>query len=58
MFKRLYPSLKGDRMLKTNRNGEWFEIIIPEKWSNYTLEQLFQMIWHAPKKTNSFLTNE
>ena len=46
-------------MLKTNRNGEWFEIIIPEKWSNYSLEQLFQMIWHAPKKqTHSLRMNK
>ena len=45
-------------MLKTNRNGEWFEIIIPEKWSNYSLEQLFQMIWHAPKKQTHSLRME
>ncbi len=45
-------------MLKTNRNGEWFEIIIPEKWSNYSVEQLFRTIWHSPKKQTHSLRME
>jgi 23S rRNA pseudouridine1911/1915/1917 synthase len=45
-------------MLKTNRKGEWFEIIVPEKWNNYTVEQLFRTIWQAPKKQTHSLRME
>lgn len=37
-------------MLKTNRKGEWFEIIIPQEWENKTIEELFKTEWEAPKK--------
>lgn len=37
-------------MIEIKRNGEWFEIIIPEEWENCTLQDLFRTIWQAPKK--------
>lgn len=37
-------------MLCTNRKEDWFEVVIPEHWSNYTVQELFKIIWNAPKK--------
>jgi 23S rRNA pseudouridine1911/1915/1917 synthase len=45
-------------MIQTKRIDEWFEIIIPEKWSGLTLEELFRSIWHAPKKQTHTLRME
>lgn len=45
-------------MIKTKRNGEWLEIIIPDKWANKTVQDLFQQIWKAPKKQTHILRME
>lgn len=45
-------------MIQTNRKGEWFEIMIPEKWANFSVEELFRTIWHAPKKQTHSLRME
>lgn len=45
----IYPK-KENFMIQTHRKGEWFEIIIPEKWKSLTVEELFRTVWHAPKK--------
>ncbi|XJZ28004.1 RluA family pseudouridine synthase [Bacillota bacterium Lsc_1132] len=37
-------------MLQTNRKGNWFEITIPKKWENLTVENLFLDVWNCPKK--------
>ena len=37
-------------MVKTIRKGNWYEIIIPEKWSTYTVDHLLRNIWKTPKK--------
>ena len=36
-------------MIQTQRIDDWFEIIIPEKWTGLTLEELFRSVWKAPK---------
>lgn len=36
--------------MKTARKGTWYEIIIPENWSTYTLDRLLRDIWKVPKK--------
>lgn len=36
-------------MLQTNRKGNWFEILIPQKWDGLSIEDLFK-VWRAPKK--------
>ncbi|WP_066068177.1 RluA family pseudouridine synthase [Neobacillus soli] len=42
-------------MLKTIRMGEWFQIVVPLAWEGKTLEQIFRLVWEAPKKlTHSF----
>src|SRR4051812_8970695 len=45
-------------MIQTNRKGEWFEIIVPEKWINLSLEDLFRTVWLAPKKQTHSLRME
>jgi 23S rRNA pseudouridine1911/1915/1917 synthase len=45
-------------MIQTHRKGEWFELIVPEKWTNLTVEELFRTIWHAPKKQTHSLRME
>lgn len=37
-------------MLKTIRQGEWFQIIIPNKWEGKTIADIFRSEWVAPKK--------
>ncbi len=37
-------------MIAMKRNGDWFEITIPEEWENYSLQDLFRKVWQAPKK--------
>ncbi|RSD29206.1 RluA family pseudouridine synthase [Mesobacillus subterraneus] len=37
-------------MIQTNKKGDWFEMIIPASWEQYTLESLFKGFWKAPKK--------
>ncbi|WP_338470548.1 RluA family pseudouridine synthase [Niallia sp. XMNu-256] len=37
-------------MIETKRNGEWFQITIPNEWENYTVQDLFRKVWQAPKK--------
>ncbi|OLS33620.1 RluA family pseudouridine synthase [Bacillus sp. MRMR6] len=42
-------------MLKTERKGNWLEMIIPVKWTGKTLEEIFRTEWKAPKKlTHSY----
>ncbi|WP_338451296.1 RluA family pseudouridine synthase [Niallia oryzisoli] len=45
-------------MISTSRKGEWLEIVIPEKWSNIPVQDLFRNIWHAPKKITHSLRME
>ena len=45
-------------MIETNCRGEWLEITVPEKWTNFTVEELFRNIWHAPKKQTHALRME
>lgn len=42
-------------MVKTNKKGEWLEIIIPKEWEEITTEELFSSIWNAPKKQTHLL---
>jgi len=37
-------------LIKTNRNGKIFEIIVPKQWDGITIDELFKNIWRAPKK--------
>lgn len=37
-------------MIKTSRKGDWYEIIVPEPWSAYSIENLLRHVWKAPKK--------
>ena len=37
-------------MLQTNRKGDWLEIMIPDKWENKSVEDLFHQIWNCPRK--------
>lgn len=37
-------------MIRTNRKGDWFEIIVPAEWEAHSLETLFKEHWKAPKK--------
>lgn len=36
--------------MKTARKGNWYEIVIPEKWSSFTLDHLLRNIWNVPRK--------
>jgi 23S rRNA pseudouridine1911/1915/1917 synthase len=45
-------------MLQTSRKGQWFQIIIPQKWEGLTLDDLFRHIWEAPKKLTHFFRME
>lgn len=45
-------------MITTKRNGEWLDILIPEKWNDLTLEALFRQVWQAPKKQTHVLRME
>ncbi|WP_053361757.1 RluA family pseudouridine synthase [Bacillus sp. FJAT-27251] len=38
-------------MIKTSKKGTWYEIIVPEHWSSFSLDHLFRSVWKAPKKT-------
>jgi len=37
-------------MLKTVRKGEWFHIIVPKEWEGTTVDEIFRLVWEAPKK--------
>jgi 23S rRNA pseudouridine1911/1915/1917 synthase len=46
-------------MVNITRKGEWCEIIIPRQWAGRTIEELFKVIWEAPKKlTHLFRMNQ
>lgn len=45
-------------MIQTNRNGEWFQMKVPEKWSGFSVEELFRNVWQAPKKQTHSLRME
>lgn len=36
--------------MKTQKKGELFELVIPDKWKNITIETILRNHWHAPKK--------
>lgn len=36
--------------MMTDRKGEWFEITVPTKWKEHTIDDLFRNIWKGPKK--------
>lgn len=45
-------------MIQSNKKGDWFEIIIPAEWEQFTLESLFKDFWQAPKKIVHILRME
>jgi 23S rRNA pseudouridine1911/1915/1917 synthase len=42
--------LRGVKMLKTVRKGDWLEMISPHKWEGKTIEDIFRMDWEVPRK--------
>ncbi|MDT9023376.1 MULTISPECIES: RluA family pseudouridine synthase [Rossellomorea] len=36
--------------MKTQKKGELFELVIPDKWKNVTIETILRNHWQAPKK--------
>ncbi|WP_299739820.1 RluA family pseudouridine synthase [uncultured Rossellomorea sp.] len=36
--------------MKTQKKGELFELLIPDKWKNVTIETILRNHWQAPKK--------
>ncbi|WP_080847671.1 RluA family pseudouridine synthase [Cytobacillus gottheilii] len=45
-------------MVITKVNGEWFEMVIPDQWSNNSVDHLFRTIWQASKKQIHFMRME
>lgn len=37
-------------MIKTTKKGQWYEIIVPDSWSTFTVDHLLRNVWRAPKK--------
>ncbi|MGN7398252.1 RluA family pseudouridine synthase [Cytobacillus praedii] len=37
-------------MLQTKCFGEWFEITLPSNWEGYSIDDVFRIVWKAPKK--------
>ncbi|MGM7683605.1 RluA family pseudouridine synthase [Cytobacillus sp. Hm23] len=37
-------------ILRANRKGEWYEIIAPIEWQQFTINQIFKDHWQIPKK--------
>lgn len=37
-------------MIKTQRRGDFLEIVVPQKWTALTIEDLLRNYWKAPKK--------
>lgn len=37
-------------MLQTYKQGNWFVIVVPDKWGDVTIDVLFRQIWGCPKK--------
>lgn len=37
-------------MLQTKCFGEWFEIRLPSNWEGYSIDDVFRIVWKAPKK--------
>lgn len=37
-------------MIQTKCFGEWFEITIPSNWEGYSIDDVFRIVWKAPKK--------
>ena len=44
--------------MKTNRKGEWFELIVPSNWVGVTIEDLLRKKWGGPKKQIHLLRME
>ncbi|MGD6957879.1 RluA family pseudouridine synthase [Rossellomorea aquimaris] len=36
--------------MKTQKKGELFELVVPDKWKNVTIETILRNHWQAPKK--------
>ncbi|MYL38274.1 RluA family pseudouridine synthase [Halobacillus litoralis] len=36
--------------MKTTRDGEWLNVIIPHKWDGLTIEKILTREWHVPRK--------
>lgn len=47
--------LKEFMMIKIEKKGEWLDLTVPPDWVGLTPEQLFQDVWHAPKKQTHFI---
>ncbi|MED3575126.1 RluA family pseudouridine synthase [Cytobacillus praedii] len=37
-------------MIQTKCFGEWFEITLPSNWEGYSIDDVFRIVWKAPKK--------
>ncbi|TCJ05008.1 RluA family pseudouridine synthase [Cytobacillus praedii] len=37
-------------MIQTKCFGEWFEITLPSNWEGYSIDDIFRIVWKAPKK--------
>lgn len=56
IYYRKYIKIEANgKMIITNKNGEWLEIVIPKEWEEITTEVLFSSIWNAPKKQTHLL---
>ncbi|MEK5522213.1 RNA pseudouridine synthase [Heyndrickxia sporothermodurans] len=36
--------------METNQSGKWFQFHIPNKWNNFTIENILKEEWKVPKK--------
>ncbi|MFC7322877.1 RluA family pseudouridine synthase [Halobacillus campisalis] len=36
--------------MKTKRQGEWLEVIVPQKWDGFTIERIMKKEWLVPRK--------
>ncbi|NMD72002.1 RluA family pseudouridine synthase [Bacillus sp. DNRA2] len=36
--------------MKTAKKGEWFQLIIPKDWNQFTIDHILREVWHGPKK--------
>lgn len=40
----------GGILLETRKKGEWFELIIPPDWNEFTVDHILRKVWNGPKK--------
>ncbi|WP_147533076.1 RluA family pseudouridine synthase [Bacillus marasmi] len=44
--------------MKTTKKGDWFEIIIPPDWNEFTIDHILRVVWNGPKKLIHMLKME